>query len=238
MLGWRVRDLSLGYNPFLLGKGIAQYYSDPVFNALPDPPNNTTVRTPISLSLLKSIISLNTRIPGGFWNNLQSKYAMNSVRKFTNIFNNPGMNWDDIALIREWTQLPIYLKGIIRPDDAVKAVAAGVDGIIISNHGGRQIDGSVSTAESLPGIYKVVKDRLEIWIDSGIRTGSDVFKCIALGATGVLIGRPYAYSLAINGTAGVKDCIDNIMAELELIMTLSGCHTLSDINDDMVSHPW
>ncbi|HZV69410.1 MAG TPA: alpha-hydroxy-acid oxidizing protein [Saprospiraceae bacterium] len=238
MLGWRVRDLDLGYSPFLAGRGIAQYYSDPVFNQLPDPVDNNTFKPPLSLSLIKSLISLNSRMPGGFISNLTSKKAMKSVRKFTSVFNNPGMNWDDIALIRSWTKMPVYLKGIIRSDDAMKAVDAGVDGIIISNHGGRQIDGSVSTAEVLPGIVDVVNDKLEVWMDSGIRTGSDVFKCIALGAKGVMIGRPYAFALACGGTKGVIDCISNIMAELELIMALSGCKTLSEINADLISHPW
>jgi len=238
MLGWRIRDLNLGFSPFLHGKGIAQYYSDPVFKELPDPTDTVTLKPPLTLSLIKSIISLNHRIPGGFWNNLQSKRAMKTVRKFTSIFNNPGMNWDDIARIREWTKLPVYLKGIVRPDDAIKALNAGVDGIIISNHGGRQIDGAVSTVECLPSILNVVSDRMEVWLDSGIRTGSDVFKCMALGATGVMIGRPYAYALACGGISGVKDCIYNIIAELELIMALSGCRNLSDIKSDLISHPW
>ncbi|MEP6796362.1 MAG: alpha-hydroxy-acid oxidizing protein, partial [Saprospiraceae bacterium] len=237
MLGWRVRDLDLGYSPFILGKGIAQYYSDPVFNQLPDPVDVNSIKPPLTLSLIKSLITLNSRMPGGFISNIQSKRAMKSVKKFLSVFNNPGMNWDDIALIRSWTKMPIYLKGIIRPDDALKAVDAGVDGIIISNHGGRQIDGSVSTVEALPSIVNAVNDKLEIWIDSGIRTGSDVFKCVALGAKGVLIGRPYAYALACGGQQGVVDCLSNIMAELELIMTLSGCRTLADINVDLISHP-
>ncbi len=238
MLGWRVRDLNLGYSPFLFGLGIAQYYSDPVFNQLPDHPNDASVRPPLTFSLIKSIINLNNRIPGGFLSNLQSKHAMKTVRKFTSIFSNPGMNWDDISRIREWTMMPIYLKGILRADDAIKAAQAGVDGIIVSNHGGRQIDGSVSSVEALPAILAVVKERMEVWIDSGIRTGSDVFKCMALGATGVMIGRPYAYALACRGTDGVKECISNILSELELIMALSGCNTLSDINPDLISHPW
>ncbi|MGB4849114.1 MAG: alpha-hydroxy-acid oxidizing protein [Saprospiraceae bacterium] len=238
MLGWRVRDLDLGYSPFILGKGIAQYYTDPVFNKLPDPVDLTSFKPPLTLSLIKSMISLNSRMPGGLLSNLQSKKAMKAVRKFLSVFNNPGMNWDDIALIRSWTKMPIYLKGIIRPDDALKAIDSGVDGIIISNHGGRQIDGSVSTVEALPSIVNTVNNKMDIWIDSGIRTGSDVFKCIALGAKGVMIGRPYAYALAGGGSKGVVDCISNIMAELELIMALSGCKTLDDINADLISHPW
>ncbi len=237
LLGWRVRDLDLGYSPFLHGKGIAQYYSDPVFNQLPDATIHDSVKPPLTFELIKSIIHLSNRIPGGLLKNILSQYGLKTVRKFSSIFSNPGMNWDDISRIKEWTKLPIYLKGILRPDDADKAASAGVDGIIVSNHGGRQIDGSISSVEALPSILYAVKGRMEVWVDSGIRTGSDVYKCIALGATGVLIGRPYAYALACNGTEGIKDVIDNISSELELIMTLSGCAKLSDIHSDLISHP-
>lgn len=238
MLGWRVRDLNLGYSPFINGRGIAQYYSDPVFNALPDPVDVTSIKPPLTFSLLRNLFSLNSRMPGRFFSNLQSKRALKTIQKFTSVFNNPGMNWDDIALIKSWTKLPVYLKGILRPDDAQKAVEAGVDGIIVSNHGGRQIDGSVATAEVFPSIIKAVDGKIEVWMDSGIRTGSDVFKCVAMGAKGVMIGRPYAYALACNGTDGVVDCISNIMAELELIMALSGCKNLSEITQDNISHPF
>ena len=107
----------------------------------------------------------------------------------------------------------------------LKPGLAGVDGIIVSNHGGRQIDGSVPTIESLPAILAAVKGGMEVWIDSGIRTGSDIYKCLALGAKGVMIGRPFAMALACGGTNGVKDCISNIISELELNMALSGCKT-------------
>lgn len=238
LLGWRVRDLSLGYNPFIHGKGIAQYYSDPVFNALPDPPEDDSIKPPLTFSLIENLIRLNNRIPGGLLNNLRSGNGMKAVRKFTTIFSNPGITWDDIALIREWTTLPIYLKGILRADDALKATSIGVEGIIVSNHGGRQIDGSISSVEALPEILNVAKGKLEIWLDSGVRNGSDAFKCIAIGATGVMIGRPHAMALACGGTQGVIDCLTNIMSELELNMALSGCRTINDINSSLISHPW
>ncbi len=238
ILGWRVRDLSLGYNPFIHGKGIAQYYSDPVFNALPDPPAEDRARPALSLSLLQHLIGLHTRIPGGFWHNLRTGQAIKTVRKFTSVFSNPGITWDDIALIRSWTSLPIYLKGVLRPDDAVRAQQAGVDGLIISNHGGRQIDGAVSTVEALAHIRATIGHDMELWIDSGIRTGSDMYKCLALGATGVLIGRPYAMALACHGTAGIQDCMSSILSELELHMALSGCSNLEDLSSELISHPW
>jgi lactate 2-monooxygenase len=238
LLGWRVRDLSLGYNPFIMGKGIAQYYSDPVFNALPDPPADQTVKPPVSFDLIQNLIRLNHRIPGGWLSNMRTGKAMNAARKFTSIFSNPAINWDDIALIRSWTHLPVYLKGILRADDAMKASAIGVDGIIVSNHGGRQIDGSIPTAEALVHILDAVKDNIEVWMDSGIRSGSDIYKCIALGATGVMIGRPYAMALACNGEPGIIDCVTNMISELELNMALSGCKTLNDIKPELISHPW
>jgi lactate 2-monooxygenase len=238
LLGWRNRDLSYGYSPFLHGKGIAQYYSDPVFNTLPDPTADNLMKPSLNFNLVQSIIHLNRRIPGGTLSNISSRKAMNAVRKFTSIFSNPALSWDDIKMIREWTKLPVYLKGILRSDDAEKAVQAGVDGIIVSNHGGRQIDGSVATAEALPSIISVVKNRIEVWMDSGIRTGSDIFKCRAIGATGVMIGRPYAYSLAIGGVEGMRECLINLMAEFELTMALSGCSTISEIHSDLIQHPW
>lgn len=238
LLGWRNRDLSLGYNPFLLGKGIAQYYSDPVFNALPDPTDQADIKPPMSLTLIKNILQLSARIPGGMIHHLTTGNALKTVRKFTNVFSNPGINWDDIALIRSWTSLPIYLKGILHPDDARKAVTVGVDGIIISNHGGRQIDGSVSSIEVLPAIHHAVEGKAAIWIDSGIRSGSDIYKCLAMGANGVLIGRPMAMALACGGKQGVIDCTNNMIAELELHMALTGCKTIEDISKHHITHPW
>ncbi len=238
MLGWRIRDLQQGYSPFLHGKGIAQYYSDPVFTNLPDPEDSLIVKPAVTPTLLSSLLHLNNRIPGGLVQNTLSKKGLRTVRKFTSVFSNPGMNWEDIQRIRDWTKLPVYLKGILRPDDAIKAVASGIDGIIVSNHGGRQIEGAVSSMQALASIIPAVKGKIDVWMDSGVRSGSDMFKCIAMGATGVLIGRPYAYSLAINGADGVEEYIQNLMADFELTMALSGCHTLTQINNDLISHPW
>lgn len=224
LLGWRNRDLSMGYNPFLLGKGIAQYTSDPVFNSLPDPSTDGTTKPPVTLPL--------------FLNRLQIGKSMRAIRKFIHVFNNPGLTWEDIARLRDWTTLPIYLKGVLRKDDANRAADTGLDGIIVSNHGGRQVDGTVASAEALFHILSAVQGRLEVWMDSGIRSGSDAFKCLAMGATGVLIGRPYAMALACQGEQGVRDCLQNIMAELELNMALSGCRDLTTITPDLISHPW
>lgn len=238
MLGWRLRDLQLGYNPFIMGKGIAQYYSDPVFNALPDPLRDVNAKPSITPELILNLIRVCQRIPGGFIQNLKGNKALNTATKFTSIFSNPGITWSDIELIRSWTKLPIYLKGVLRTDDALKAISIGVDGIIISNHGGRQIDGAISSVEALAHISPAVKNKIDLWIDSGIRTGSDVYKCLALGATGVMVGRPYAMALACNGAQGVVDCITNIISELELNMALSGCADIDALNETMITHSW
>lgn len=238
MLGWRVRDLRHGYNPFILGKGIAQYYSDPVFNQLPDAPRDPGVKPTLTPALLRNIIRLCNRLPGGLLHNLAGGRGLKVSTRFTSVFNNPGMDWAEIDVIRSWTKLPVYLKGILHEEDALKAAAIGVDGIIVSNHGGRQVDGAVGSAEALARIIPAVNGKLEVWMDSGIRTGTDIYKCLALGATGVMIGRPFVMALAARGEQGIVDCIQNFQAELELQMALTGCRQRSDINENLISHPW
>lgn len=234
LLGWRTRDLSLGYSPFIHGKGIAQYTSDPVFNALPDVKDEQAIKSPLTLSLLSNIWKINE----GDFAKIRNGKAMKAIRKFSSIFPNPGLSWTDIDNIRSWTKLPVYLKGILRSDDALRAAEIGMDGIIVSNHGGRQIDGSVATVEAFPGILNAVKGKLEVWVDSGIRSGSDIFKCLALGAKGVLIGRPFAMALACGGQQAMQDCLVNILSELELTMILTGCKSIEQIKSDLISHPW
>jgi len=238
ILGWRARDLSLGFNPFLQGMGIAQYTSDPVFNQLPDPVTSGNPKPPLTFPLLQNLWKMSRKKSGSTLENFRSKNALKDAVKFTSIFSNPAINWEDIKLIRSWTSLPIYLKGILRRDDAVQAVSIGIDGIIVSNHGGRQIDGSIATMQALPSILNAVHGKTEVWIDSGIRNGSDVFKCLAMGATGVLVGRPFAMALACGGASAMQDCLNNITSELELNMALSGCANIQDITPDLITHPW
>jgi lactate 2-monooxygenase len=235
MLGWRLRDLDQAYLPFLRGKGIAQYTSDPVFQRLLDEPEEEGLvkpKTKLTLSTLKAAWQLINNYPGSFWTNLRSGRPMHAVRQFTNMYTNPSLNWNDLPFLREHTKLPIILKGIHHPDDARRAVDAGVDGLIISNHGGRQVDGAVSTIEMLPAIKAVVAKDFPLLLDSGVRTGADVFKALALGATAVCIGRPYAYGLALAGQAGVKAVLENLWADFELTMRLSGCVSASAISEE------
>ncbi|MET8178484.1 lactate 2-monooxygenase [Streptomyces sp. NPDC005336] len=147
-----------------------------------------------------------------------------AVLHFVGMFGDPGKTWEDLALLREHWDGPIVLKGILHPDDARRAAAAGMDGVVVSNHGGRQVGGSIGAADALPGVVEAVGDRMAVLFDSGVRSGDDVFKALALGARAVLLGRPYAYGLGLDGQAGVEHVIRALMAEFELTMALSG-HT-------------
>src|SRR5262249_47738729 len=133
------------------------------------------------------------------------------------------------------TRLPILLKGILHPDDARRAVAAGMDGVIVSNHGGRQVDGATAALDALPGVVDAVQGRVPVLFDSGIRSGADVFKALALGARAVLLGRPYVYGLALAGERGVRDVVLNVLAELDLTMGLSGCRDLQEVTRGMLT---
>jgi len=152
-----------------------------------------------------------------------------AVGKFVGEFSNPSVSWKDLAWLREQTSLPIVLKGIQAPDDARRAVEEGVDGIIVSNHGGRQVDGAIGAIDALPGIVDAVNDRLEVLFDSGIRSGADAFKALALGARAVLIARPFLWGLAVDGEAGVRTVVRSLLAELDLTLALSGHASIDDV---------
>ncbi|HEY0652416.1 MAG TPA: alpha-hydroxy-acid oxidizing protein [Chryseosolibacter sp.] len=232
MLGWRTRDLDLAYLPFLEGKGIAQYTSDPVFQKMLDEADDSPeVKRELSWDSVFGLIRMVKNYPGnGFFAKLKSGRPIKAVRKFVGTYSNPSTSWDDLKFLRQHTKLPIVLKGILHPEDAAKAVDYGVDGIVISNHGGRQVDGAISTFGALPKIARAVNHRVPILLDSGVRTGADMFKAIALGATAVCIGRPYVYGLALAGERGVCEVVRNLMADFELTMGLAGCRSISEIN--------
>ncbi|MGW1257787.1 lactate 2-monooxygenase [Streptomyces sp. NPDC002513] len=145
-----------------------------------------------------------------------------AVLHFVGMFADPGKTWPDLAFLRENWDGPIVLKGILHPDDARRALDAGMDGVVVSNHGGRQVAGSVAAADALPRVVEAVGDRLTVLFDSGIRTGDDIVKALALGARAVLVGRPYAYGLALDGQAGVEHVIRCLLAEFDLTLALSG----------------
>lgn len=167
--------------------------------------------------------------PGGFWSNLLSEEPRRAVKTFIECYSRPSLTWENLSFLRSITDLPIILKGILNPQDARKAIEANMDGIILSNHGGRQVDGAVSAINALPKIVDEVEGEIPILMDSGIRTGSHIFKALALGADALLLGCPYVYGLAIDGKQGVDEVIQNYRADFELTMALSGCRTVSEI---------
>lgn len=146
-----------------------------------------------------------------------------------------SFTWADLAWLRSLSHLPIVLKGIVRADDAVRAADEGVAGIIVSNHGGRQLDSSPATLDALPGIAQAVGDRAEVYLDGGIRWGSDVFTALALGARAVLVGRPVLWGLAAGGEQGVIDVLRLLSGDLSRTMALAGCRSVADIHRSMVS---
>ncbi len=150
----------------------------------------------------------------------------------------PSISWKDLEWIREFWKGPMVIKGILDPDDARDAVKFGADGIVVSNHGGRQLDGVLSTARALPAIADAVQGDLKILADSGIRNGLDVVRMLALGADTVLLGRAFVYALAVQGEAGVANLLDLIAKEMRVAMTLTGARRIADIGrDSLVSLP-
>ncbi len=201
-LGWRPRDLSNGYLPFLDGEGLAQFFADSTFlERLDTPPSED--RATASLMALAA-------------------------------FPNLGLTWDDLARLREWTSLPLVVKGILRADDARVALEHGVDGIVVSNHGGRQVDGAVAALDALVEVREAVGPDPVVLMDSGIRTGADVAKAVALGADAVLLGRPYVYGLAVGGQEGVETVIRQLAAEVDLTMALAGARSVAELGASFV----
>jgi isopentenyl diphosphate isomerase/L-lactate dehydrogenase-like FMN-dependent dehydrogenase len=144
-------------------------------------------------------------------------------------FPNLGLQWSDLDWLRGQTALPILVKGVLTEEDAREALAHGVDGIIVSNHGGRQVDGAVAALDALVEVREALPDAV-VLMDGGIRCAADVLKAMALGADAVLLGRPYAYALAVGGARGVEELIQNLMAEVDLALALAGGHSIRDLD--------
>lgn len=241
LLGWRTRDLDLAYLPFTRGMGIAQYTSDPVFQHLvreragaPKGEAPGVRITPKAVAAALSIARNGARLTGGgsLRDNLRSPLPRAAVETFLDVFSTPALTWGELGKAREWTSLPIILKGIVHPDDAQAALDAGMDGIWVSNHGGRQIDQSVPTLDALPAIVERVAGRVPIVFDSGVRGGADAVIALALGATVVALGRPYAYGLGVAGEVGVREVVRNILAELDITLGLAGLTAVSQLDGD------
>ncbi len=226
LLGWRPRDLDAAYLPFLRGLGLAQYLSDPVFRArIPTSPPDTGIR-PRGLSLVSTAMSLMRK---GREFGLSMGEMRAAVAHFTATYSRPDLNWTDVERLRGMTRLPIVLKGIRHAEDARLARQHGANAVIVSNHGGRQVDGEPGTLDTLEGVVAAAGD-MPVLLDSGVRSGADVAKALALGARAVLLGRPYVYGLAIAGEAGVREVIRNVVAEFDLTLALCGLTRAADLD--------
>ncbi len=239
LLGWRPRDLELGYLPFSHGRGIAQYTSDPVFQGLAreraaHAAGGPRTRPRITPTALASFAGILRRHPGRLRDNLRSGLPVASVETFLDVFANPALTWDDLAVLRELTTLPIVLKGVLHPDDAARAVAAGVDAVWVSNHGGRQLDGEQAALDALPAVVAAVEGRVPVIFDSGVRSGADAVIALALGATAVAVGRPYVYALALAGERGVRELLRNLVAELDITLGLAGVRRVADLDPSIL----
>jgi isopentenyl diphosphate isomerase/L-lactate dehydrogenase-like FMN-dependent dehydrogenase len=238
LLGWRPRDLDKAYLPFIHGMGIAQYTSDPVFRRLvaekvaaraagETPPAEKPRVTPTAV---RTLLGMTRRHPGRFQDNLRSGEPRVAVETFLEVFSRPSLTWSDLDFLRSRTKLPIVLKGVLHPDDARQALDVGVDGILVSNHAGRQIDGEIASLDALPAIVDAVGGRAPVLFDSGIRTGADVFRALAIGADAVAVGRSWVYALAIAGEDGAREALRNLLAELDLVLGLSGHRTVAELD--------
>ena len=202
-IGWRPADLDRGFLPFLKGEGLANYFSDPAFQA----------------KLAKPV----AEDPGA------------AVMQWAQMFPNVGLAWDDLSFLRDNWDGPIVLKGITHVEDAKLAAEYGVDGIVVSNHGGRQVDGAIAALDALPPIADAVGEQLTVLFDSGVRTGADAAKALALGAKAVLLGRPLLYGLALAGQAGVEHVLRCFLADLDLTLALTGHATPQELTRDSLT---
>jgi lactate 2-monooxygenase len=151
------------------------------------------------------------------------------------MFPNLALQWDDLVYLRELTSLPVLVKGVLTGEDAVRALAAGVDGIIVSNHGGRQVDGAVAALDALEEVRAAVGPEATVLMDGGIRGGADVVKAMALGASAVLVGRPYVYALAVGGQEGVAALIEQLAAETDLTLALMGARSVNELDSSWIA---
>ncbi|MGY1594775.1 alpha-hydroxy-acid oxidizing protein [Geodermatophilus sp. SYSU D00708] len=246
MLGWRPRDLDLGHLPFALGKGIAQYTSDPVFRRLveeraaaPAPAQPVAAarrdRQPRpTVAAVRALVGMARAWPGPLLDNLRSPLPRAAVETFLSIYSRPSITWADLAWLRGRTRLPILLKGVLHPDDARRALDEGVDGLVVSTHGGRQVDRSVAALDALPDVVAAVGDRAPVLLDSGVRTGADVFTAVALGARAVLLGRPFAWGLGLAGEEGVRQVVSDVVGEFDLTMGLTGHTAVGQLSPDVL----
>ncbi|TWU74459.1 hypothetical protein ED733_004743 [Metarhizium rileyi] len=213
-LAWRPYDLDPASVPFIVGEGDDVGFNDPVFR------RKFAERTDGEKPEESKVQA------GMYW--------------CSEVFPGVSRSWEDLKILKEYWDGPIVLKGVLCVEDARLAVEHGMDGLIVSTHGGRQLDGAVGTLDVLPDIADAVGDKITVMVDSGVRTGADVLKAVALGAKGVFLGRPVVYGLGIDGAAGAEAVIAGILADFDLTMGFSGARTLADIKRSLlkrVSYP-
>lgn len=210
-LGFRPADLDNAYVPFATGIGNQTGFSDPAFRE-----------------------KFSKKFPGKTPETDMMHTMLASREWEQDVFSGKAHTWEELALLKKHWEGPIVLKGIQSVEDAKLAVKAGVDGIVVSNHGGRQLDGAIGSLDVLPEIADEVGDKLTVLFDSGIRTGADIIKAMCLGAKGVLVGRPWVYGLAINGKEGAKSVLKYLLADLDQSMGLAGMQNVQGCGRDIV----
>jgi len=214
LLAWRPRDLATAYLPFLRAEGLSNYLTDPAFLAgLPDG---------------------GEAIGSEGWRSMSEETRQQAVLRWISIFSDTSQTWEHLRALVGRSPLPVIVKGIQHPDDARLAIEAGVAGMVVSNHGGRQVDGAMASLAALPGVVEVVDGAVPVLFDSGVRTGADVAVALALGARAVMIGRPYVWGLALAGAAGVEHVLRCLLADLDLTMALSGVRSIPELTREVL----
>lgn len=197
-----------------------------------------TVDAPLGCSMCKSSASVKEKPVFPIHNlplfPVDPQIPYNTLDEYYPKYIDPAASWRDISKIVDSTKLPVVIKGILHPADMIEAVKAGAKGIIVSNHGGRQLDGSISSLDALASVPEEVKRKIDVYMDGGVRSGQDIFKALALGARAVLIGRPALYGLAVNGQEGLENILQIMGGELRECMHMTGCATIKDITRDLV----
>jgi isopentenyl-diphosphate delta-isomerase len=202
--GWRERELREAFVPFFEGHGVANYLSDPVFRERLDEPPEAGEAAEAA-----------------------------AIQRLVRTFGDPSLTWSDLAWLRDRTDLPVFVKGILHPEDA-RLAADHADGVIVSNHGGRQIDGAIAALEALPAVVDAVPESVPVCFDSGIRGGADATVALALGADAVGLGRPYVYGLAAGGQAGLEHVLKDLLADLDVTLQLSGVGSVAALSRDLL----
>ena len=215
---------------------LAQRHRD-IVNGLSAPPR-MTIANLINLATKPrwcvNILGTKRRTFGNIIGHAKKVSDLKSLATWMNERRDPTLSWDDVEWIKERWGGKLILKGVLDPEDAEKAVQTGADALIVSNHGGRQLDGAKSSIAALPAIAAAVGDRIEVLMDGGVRSGQDVIKALALGAKGVFIGRAFLYGLGAMGEAGVTSCLNVIRKELDMTMALCGLRDIRDVGPDIL----